>query len=195
MVFIFDFRPEKTVCPIGPAAGQSRRTVAGTQCRRHPRARHPDHRHFRRKTSVHPPWGRGHSMHSLYALTLHSAKNAGQCSRQRSTALSVACKSSTLFCASKRVRSSSAAVRADSAGARERGRKPVAAKGPQPIRSHKPKSVVKVATCFACAVDASFDAARFSDAAAERRVHGAKPKCKRPAGSTRYLWRGSSRGL
>jgi hypothetical protein len=55
MVFIFDFRPEKTMGPIGPAAGQRRRTVASTQCRRHPRARDPYHQHFWPETSVHPP--------------------------------------------------------------------------------------------------------------------------------------------
>jgi hypothetical protein len=31
MAFVFDFRPEKTMCPIGPATGQGRGTVAGTQ--------------------------------------------------------------------------------------------------------------------------------------------------------------------
>ena len=46
MVFIFDFRPEKAMCPIGPATGQGRRTVADTQCRRHPRASDPNHRQF-----------------------------------------------------------------------------------------------------------------------------------------------------
>ena len=32
MGFIFDFRPEKTMGPIGRATGQGRRTVAGRDC-------------------------------------------------------------------------------------------------------------------------------------------------------------------
>ena len=53
--FLFSISTEKTVGPIGPAAGQSSRMVASTQCRRQPRAGDPNHQHFRPRTSVHPP--------------------------------------------------------------------------------------------------------------------------------------------
>ena len=66
--FYFRF-PKKTMGPVGPSAGRGRRTVADTQCRRHPLAKHPNHRHFRRKTSVHPPWGGGWHLCQFYGAS------------------------------------------------------------------------------------------------------------------------------